>query len=210
MLRLLQGDVGSGKTVIAAFAAIRAAEQGAQTALMAPTEILAEQHYLNFSSWLVPLGISVVLLTGTQTVKQRRPKLQALANGEALVAIGTHALFQHDVQFANLALTIVDEQHRFGVHQRMALRAKGRTPHQLVMTATPIPRTLAMAMYADMDVSTIDELPAGRQPISTRTVSEKRRGEVLDFLSAGASVSLAPGRIGSPLDLRTQHRDRRL
>lgn len=184
MLRLLQGDVGSGKTVIAAFAAIRAAEQGAQTALMAPTEILAEQHYLNFSSWLVPLGISVVLLTGTQTVKQRRPKLQALANGEALVAIGTHALFQHDVQFANLALTIVDEQHRFGVHQRMALRAKGRTPHQLVMTATPIPRTLAMAMYADMDVSTIDELPAGRQPISTRTVSEKRRGEVLERIRA--------------------------
>lgn len=184
MLRLLQGDVGSGKTVIAAFAAIRAAEQGAQTALMAPTEILAEQHYVNFSTWLEPLGISVLLLTGTQTAKQRRPKLQALANGEALVAIGTHALFQHDVQFANLALTIVDEQHRFGVHQRMALRAKGRTPHQLVMTATPIPRTLTMAMYADMDVSTIDELPAGRQPISTRTVSEKRRGEVLDRIRA--------------------------
>ena len=180
MLRLLQGDVGSGKTVIAAFAAIRAAEHGAQTALMAPTEILAEQHYFNFSTWLAPLGISVVLLTGTQTPKQRRPKLAALADGEALVAIGTHALFQHDVEFANLALTIVDEQHRFGVHQRMALRAKGRTPHQLVMTATPIPRTLTMALYADMDVSTIDELPAGRRPISTRAVSESRRGEVLE------------------------------
>ena len=180
MLRLLQGDVGSGKTVIAAFAAIRAAEHGAQTALMAPTEILAEQHYFNFSTWLAPLGISVVLLTGAQTLKQRRPKLAALADGEALVAIGTHALFQHDVEFANLALTIVDEQHRFGVHQRMALRAKGRTPHQLVMTATPIPRTLAMALYADMDVSTIDELPAGRQPISTRAVPESRRGEVLE------------------------------
>ncbi|MCZ6658557.1 MAG: ATP-dependent DNA helicase RecG [Gammaproteobacteria bacterium] len=180
MLRLLQGDVGSGKTVIAAFAAIRAAEHGAQTALMAPTEILAEQHYFNFSTWLAPLGISVVLLTGAQTLKQRRPKLAALADGEALVAIGTHALFQHDVEFANLALTIVDEQHRFGVHQRMALRAKGRTPHQLVMTATPIPRTLTMALYADMDVSTIDELPAGRQPISTRAVPESRRGEVLE------------------------------
>ncbi len=180
MLRLVQGDVGSGKTVVAAFAAIRAAEHRAQTALMAPTEILAEQHYLNFSNWLAPLGINVVLLTSGLKRKERRARLEALANGEALVAVGTHALFQHDVDFANLALTIVDEQHRFGVHQRMALRSKGTTPHQLVMTATPIPRTLTMALYADMDVSTIDELPAGRQPIETRLINAARRDEVLE------------------------------
>ena len=183
MLRLVQGDVGSGKTVVAAFAAIRAAEHQAQTALMAPTEILAEQHYLNFSEWLTPLGIQVVLLTSGLKKKERQARLQALADGEALVAVGTHALFQHDVTFSNLALTIVDEQHRFGVHQRMALRAKGRTPHQLVMTATPIPRTLTMALYADMDVSTIDELPAGRQPIETRLISAARRDEVLDRIA---------------------------
>ena len=189
MLRLVQGDVGSGKTVVAAFAAIRAAEHRAQTALMAPTEILAGQHYLNFSEWLTPLGIQVVLLTSGLKKKERQARLQALGDGEALVAVGTHALFQHDVTFSNLALTIVDEQHRFGVHQRMALRAKGRTPHQLVMTATPIPRTLTMALYADMDVSVIDELPAGRQPIETRLISAARRDDVLDriarVLSAG-------------------------
>ena len=189
MLRLVQGDVGSGKTVVAAFAAIRAAEHRAQTALMAPTEILAEQHYLNLSEWLTPLGIQVVLLTSGLKKKERQARLQALGDGEALVAVGTHALFQHNVTFSNLALTIVDEQHRFGVHQRMALRAKGRTPHQLVMTATPIPRTLTMALYADMDVSVIDELPAGRQPIETRLISAARRDEVLDriarVLSAG-------------------------
>ncbi len=189
MLRLVQGDVGSGKTVVAAFAAIRAAEHRAQTALMAPTEILAGQHYLNFSEWLTPLGIRVVLLTSGLKKKERQARLQALGDGEALVAVGTHALFQHDVTFSNLALTIVDEQHRFGVHQRMALRAKGRTPHQLVMTATPIPRTLTMALYADMDVSVIDELPAGRQPIETRLISAARRDDVLDriarVLSAG-------------------------
>ena len=183
MLRLLQGDVGSGKTVVAAFAAIRAAEHRAQTALMAPTEILAEQHYLNFSEWLTPLGIQVVLLTSGLRKKEREARLQSLTDGEALVAVGTHALFQHDVTFNNLGLTIVDEQHRFGVHQRMALRAKGRTPHQLVMTATPIPRTLTMALYADMDVSTIDELPAGRQPIETRLISASRRDEVLDRIA---------------------------
>ena len=183
MLRLVQGDVGSGKTVVAAFAAIRAAEHQAQTALMAPTEILAEQHYLNFSQWLTPLGIDVVLLTSGLKKQERRARLQALAGGEALVAVGTHALFQNDVDFSNLALTIVDEQHRFGVHQRMALRAKGRTPHQLVMTATPIPRTLTMALYADMDVSTIDELPAGRQPIETRLISASRRDEVIDRIA---------------------------
>ena len=183
MLRLLQGDVGSGKTVVAAFAAIRAAEHRAQTALMAPTEILAEQHYLSFSEWLTPLGIQVVLLTSGLKKSERQARLQALTDGEAMVAVGTHALFQHDVTFNNLGLTIVDEQHRFGVHQRMALRAKGRTPHQLVMTATPIPRTLTMALYADMDVSTIDELPAGRQPIETRLISASRRDEVLDRIA---------------------------
>ncbi|MCZ6620008.1 MAG: ATP-dependent DNA helicase RecG, partial [Gammaproteobacteria bacterium] len=189
MLRLLQGDVGSGKTVVAAFAAIRAAEHGKQTALMAPTEILAEQHYLTFSNWLEPLGINVVLLTGRQTAKVRRRCETNIAEGTALVAVGTHALFQHSVVFKNLALVIVDEQHRFGVHQRMELKNKGRATHQLVMTATPIPRTLTMALYADMDVSLIDELPEGRQPIKTRTVGENRREEVVgrvgEVLAAG-------------------------
>ena len=179
MLRLLQGDVGSGKTIVAAFASIRAAEHGYQTALMAPTEILAEQHYLTFSDWLEPLGISVVLLTGRQTAKARKQYEAAIAQGDALLAVGTHALFQHSVSFKNLALVIVDEQHRFGVHQRMALKNKGRATHQLVMTATPIPRTLTMALYADMDVSLIDELPKGRQPIETRTVPDSRREEVI-------------------------------
>lgn len=179
MLRLVQGDVGSGKTVVAAFAAIRAAEHRAQTALMAPTEILAEQHYLNFSAWLEPLGIEVVLLTGSLPAAERRRATERIAAGDALVAVGTHALFQSGVDFRKLALTIIDEQHRFGVHQRMALRNKGVTPHQLVMTATPIPRTLTMALYADMAVSVIDELPRGRQPIETRVVSAARRDEVV-------------------------------
>ena len=192
MLRLVQGDVGSGKTVVAAFAAIRAAEHGAQTAVMAPTEILAEQHYLNFAAWLEPLGIPVVLLTGRAGAAERRDTVERIAEGQALVAVGTHALFQSGVSFRELALTIIDEQHRFGVHQRMALRNKGRTPHQLVMTATPIPRTLTMALYADMTVSVIDELPAGRQPIETRLVSNARRGEVLatvrEVIAAGQQV----------------------
>jgi ATP-dependent DNA helicase RecG len=192
MLRLVQGDVGSGKTVVAAFAAIRAAEHRAQTALMAPTEILAEQHYLNFSAWLEPLGIPVVLLTGSQSAAERRAAAARIADGCALVAVGTHALFQADVEFRELALTIIDEQHRFGVHQRMALRNKGRTPHQLVMTATPIPRTLTMALYADMAVSVIDELPSGRQPIETRVVSDARRDEVVatvrEVTSAGGQA----------------------
>ena len=179
MLRLLQGDVGSGKTVVAAFAAIRAAEHGAQTALMAPTEVLAEQHYLSFSEWLEPLGLPVALLTGGQKKKVRANIKERLANGDALVAVGTHALIQANIGFRNLAFTIVDEQHRFGVHQRMALRAKGHTPHQLIMTATPIPRTLTMALYADMDVSILDELPPGRQSITTRLVAASRRDEVL-------------------------------
>ncbi|MCZ6712111.1 MAG: DEAD/DEAH box helicase, partial [Gammaproteobacteria bacterium] len=183
MLRLLQGDVGSGKTVVAAFAAIRAAEHGMQTALMAPTEILAEQHYMTFSSWLEPLGISVVLITGSQSAQERKVRQAAVSDGSALVAVGTHALFQHSVSFHQLALTIVDEQHRFGVHQRMALRSKGSEPHQLVMTATPIPRTLTMALYADMDVSLLDELPKGRLAVDTLVVRDNRRDEVVRRLT---------------------------
>ena len=179
MMRLLQGDVGSGKTVVAAFAAIRAAEHGLQTAVMAPTEILAEQHFETLSAWLPPLGIGVGLVTGRQGAAERRARLAALAEGEDLVVVGTHALFQSGVEFHDLALAIIDEQHRFGVHQRMLLRDKGRLPHQLVMTATPIPRTLTMALYADMDVSTIDEMPPGRLPATTRTAAMSRRREVM-------------------------------
>ena len=182
MMRLLQGDVGSGKTVVAAFAAIRAAEHGCQTAIMAPTEILAEQHYETLSGWLSPLGIEVSLVTGRLAAGERRARLAQIARGEALVVAGTHALFQGSVEFASLALTIIDEQHRFGVHQRMQLRQKGDLPHQLVMTATPIPRTLTMALYADMDVSVIDELPPGRPPVHTSVVSSSRRPEVVDRL----------------------------
>ena len=183
MLRLIQGDVGSGKTVIAAFAAIRAAEHAQQTAFMAPTEILAEQHHQTLSEWLEPLGISVRLLTGQMPAKQRRAALAAISDGSTLVAVGTHALFQGQVDFSSLALTIIDEQHRFGVHQRMALRDKGRLPHQLVMTATPIPRTLTMAMYADMDVSVIDELPKGRRPVTTSALPDARRDDVIARIS---------------------------
>ena len=180
MVRLLQGDVGSGKTVVAAFAAIRAAEHGCQTAIMAPTEILAEQHYETLSGWLSPLGIDVGLITGRLAARERRARLSAIARGEMLVVAGTHALFQSTVEFASLALTIIDEQHRFGVHQRMLLRDKGHLPHQLVMTATPIPRTLTMALYADMDVSVIDELPPGRPPVVTSAVASSRRPEVIE------------------------------
>jgi ATP-dependent DNA helicase RecG len=190
MLRLIQGDVGSGKTVIAAFASIRAAEHGCQTAIMAPTEILAEQHFLNFSSWLEPLGISVRSLTGRMPAAQRALGYSEIRNGDALVVVGTHALFQKDVEFARLALVIIDEQHRFGVHQRMALRSKGALPHQLVMTATPIPRTLTMALYADMEVSVIDELPPGRHPVETHLVSDTRRTEVV----ARIALACAQGR----------------
>lgn len=182
MMRLLQGDVGSGKTVVAAFAAIRAAEHGCQTAIMAPTEILAEQHYETLSAWLSPLGIGVGLITGRLAAGERRARLAQIASGETLVVAGTHALFQSSVEFASLALTIVDEQHRFGVHQRMLLRHKGHLPHQLVMTATPIPRTLTMALYADMDVSVIDELPPGRPPVRTSVMSGSRRPEVIERL----------------------------
>ncbi|MER2601448.1 MAG: ATP-dependent DNA helicase RecG [Candidatus Competibacter phosphatis] len=184
MLRLLQGDVGSGKTVVAAAAALRAVENGAQAALMAPTELLAEQHDRNLRTWLEPLGIEVAWLTGRLTGKARRLALERLASGAVQVAVGTHALFQEAVVFAELALAIVDEQHRFGVHQRLALREKGRVdgrcPHQLIMTATPIPRTLAMSAYADLDTSTIDELPPGRLPVTTVAAPDSRRDEVIE------------------------------
>ena len=183
MLRLVQGDVGSGKTIVAAFAAIRAIHNHGQAALMAPTELLAEQHAHNFRQWLEPLGIECVLLTGQMPAKQQREGLAQVADGTAQVVIGTHALFQERVAFRRLVLVIIDEQHRFGVHQRMSLQGKGGHPHQLVMTATPIPRTLTMTLYADMDVSVIDELPKGRQPITTHTVSQDNRAKLVERLN---------------------------
>ena len=184
MLRLVQGDVGSGKTVVAALAALQTIGAGAQVALMAPTEILAEQHYQNFRGWLEPLGIQLAWLSGKIKGKARKETLEAVGSGEATVVIGTHALFQEDVAFSRLALVIVDEQHRFGVHQRLALREKGvggtMAPHQLIMTATPIPRTLAMSAYADLDTSVIDELPPGRKPIETIAIPDSRRDDVTD------------------------------
>ena len=189
MMRLVQGDVGSGKTVVAALAALRAVEHGAQAAVMAPTELLAEQHARNFAGWLDPLGVRVGLLTGRLTGRTRAALTQDLASGAVQVAVGTHALFQEGVEFDRLALVIVDEQHRFGVHQRMQLREKGRAagryPHQLVMTATPIPRTLAMTAYADLDVSIIDELPPGRTPVRTVVLPDARRDEVVARIEAG-------------------------
>jgi len=183
MLRLVQGDVGSGKTVVAALAALRAVEAGFQAVLMAPTELLAEQHAQNFTQWLDPLGVSSALLSGRLSGRARQNALAALAAGATQIAIGTHALFQQDVRFQRLALAIIDEQHRFGVDQRLALRGKGacegRFPHQLIMTATPIPRTLAMTAYADLDVSVIDELPPGRAPVQTSVLSDARRAEVV-------------------------------
>jgi ATP-dependent DNA helicase RecG len=180
MQRLLQGDVGSGKTIVACMAALQAIEHGWQVALMAPTEILAEQHYKKFATWLAPLGIEIAWLTGSQSKKTREAALLDIASGKALLAIGTHALFQDAVQFKKLGLTIIDEQHRFGVQQRLALRKKGQPePHQLMMTATPIPRTLSMSYYADLDVSVIDALPPGRTPIVTKLVSDQRRDEIL-------------------------------
>ena len=183
MLRLLQGDVGSGKTLVAALAALQAVESGFQAAVMAPTELLAEQHYLNFSRWLEPLGLRIGWLSGKIKGRQRDAQLQLVASGEAHVVVGTHALFQEHVHFAKLGLIIIDEQHRFGVHQRLALREKGASgthvPHQLVMTATPIPRTLAMSAYADLDCSVIDELPPGRTAVNTLTISSTRRAEII-------------------------------
>ncbi|MDR0182846.1 ATP-dependent DNA helicase RecG [Lysobacter sp. UC] len=189
MLRLVQGDVGSGKTVVAALAAMCAVEAGQQAALMAPTELLAEQHLNNLRGWLEPLGVRVAWLAGKVTGKARAKVLEEVASGAAQVIVGTHALMQEGVAFHDLALAIVDEQHRFGVHQRLALRDKGAggngngdaiVPHQLVMTATPIPRTLAMAAYADLDVSAIDELPPGRTPVQTVALSAERRPELVE------------------------------
>jgi ATP-dependent DNA helicase RecG len=183
MLRLVQGDVGCGKTLVAALAATQAVETGRQVALMAPTELLADQHAQNFRRWFEPLGIAVALLTGRQTGKARQAALEGIRAGHAPLVIGTHALFQESVEFSALALVIVDEQHRFGVHQRLSLREKGASgghqPHQLIMTATPIPRTLAMTAYADLDVSVIDELPPGRTPVKTVVLAETRRDEVV-------------------------------
>ncbi|HYQ90759.1 MAG TPA: ATP-dependent DNA helicase RecG, partial [Candidatus Competibacteraceae bacterium] len=184
MLRLVQGDVGSGKTIVAAAAALRAVAMGLQAAVMAPTELLAEQHYRSFSNWLAPLGLQVAWLTGRLKGKTREEMLAQIRSGEAAVVVGTHALFQEEVVFAGLALVVIDEQHRFGVHQRLALREKGRQggycPHQLVMTATPIPRTLAMSAYADLDTSIIDQKPPGLTPVQTAVIAESRRAEIIE------------------------------
>jgi ATP-dependent DNA helicase RecG len=194
MHRLLQGDVGSGKTVVAALAATLCIDAGWQCALMAPTEILADQHFRKLVAWLEPLGVRVAWLTGSQKKKERAEMLDLIARGEAGLVVGTHAVIQEQVQFRNLALAIIDEQHRFGVAQRLALRSKTNgddvEPHLLMMTATPIPRTLAMSYYADLDVSTIDELPPGRSPIVTKVVSEQRRDEVIERIRG----QLAQGR----------------
>ncbi len=188
MSRLVQGDVGSGKTLVAAAAALYAIESDFQVALMAPTEILAEQHYQNFSEWLAPLGLEVSWISGKQTAKERRSQVENLLMGITHIAIGTHALFQADVQFKQLGLVIVDEQHRFGVDQRLALREKGQQaehyPHQLIMTATPIPRTLAMTTCADLDYSVIDELPPGRQSIKTVALANDRRDEIIQRIQS--------------------------
>ena len=191
MLRLVQGDVGAGKTVVAAFAALQALEAGYQVALMAPTEILAEQHFLNFSKWLAPLGIEVAWLAGKLKGKARASALAQIAGGVPMV-VGTHALFQDEVQFHKLALVIIDEQHRFGVQQRLALRQKGvggrLCPHQLIMTATPIPRTLAMSAYADLDTSILDELPPGRTPVNTLVIADSRRLEVIERVRSACNA----------------------
>ena len=188
MQRLVQGDVGSGKTVVAAIAALQVIESGYQVAIMAPTEILAEQHYTNFVNWFEPLGITVAWLSGKLKVAARREAMALIESADAGIVIGTHALFQDEVIFKDLALVIIDEQHRFGVHQRLALRNKGvsgenseqRSPHQLIMTATPIPRTLSMTAYADLDCSVIDELPPGRTPVETVVMPDSRRIEIIE------------------------------
>lgn len=183
MLRLVQGDVGSGKTVVAALAILQAIENGYQSVILAPTELLAEQHYKTFQTWLEPLGVNVAILSGQMKTSVRQQILSSIANNEAQVIVGTHALFQKGVTFCKLALIVVDEQHRFGVQQRAMLREKGISdnsyPHQLIMTATPIPRTLAMSVYADLDYSVIDELPPGRTPVTTTVISNTRRDEIL-------------------------------
>jgi len=191
MMRLVQGDVGSGKTLVAALAALSALGQGFQVALMAPTEILAEQHAINFKKWFEPLNISVGWLVGKTKAKARRQALEAIANGDMQMVIGTHALFQEQVIFNKLALIVIDEQHKFGVHQRLSLREKGawqgNYPHQLIMTATPIPRTLAMTAYADLDTSVIDELPPGRTPITTIALPDSRRDDVIERIRQGCT-----------------------
>jgi ATP-dependent DNA helicase RecG len=190
MQRLLQGDVGSGKTIVAAFAALQAIENGYQVALMAPTEILTEQHYRKLSALLEPLGVKVVWLTGSLKKSEKTQYKQLITDGAAQLVVGTHALFQDDVTFHKLGLVIIDEQHRFGVEQRLALRMKGARnlePHQLMMTATPIPRTLSMSYYADLDVSVIDALPPGRTPIVTRLISDVRRDEVIERIRAACT-----------------------
>ena len=182
MQRLLQGDVGSGKTIVAAFAMLQAAENGWQAALMAPTEILAEQHYRKLAAWFDPLGVGIAWLSGGRRKREREAELARLSSGECLLAVGTHALIEAPVDLPRLALAVVDEQHRFGVRQRLALRDKGADgirPHMLMMSATPIPRTLAMTHYADLDVSTLDELPPGRTPVSTRLATTARRMEII-------------------------------
>ena len=187
MMRLVQGDVGSGKTIVSAYAALLALTAGYQVAVMAPTELLAEQHKRNFSAWFAGFQTKVVFLTGQLKGNARKEALESLADGSAGIIIGTHALFQEGVNFHRLGLIIIDEQHRFGVHQRMALREKGQQgdtrPHQLVMTATPIPRTLAMLQYPDLDISIIDELPPGRKPIVTSVIPSERRAEVIDRIN---------------------------
>ncbi|NOH63870.1 ATP-dependent DNA helicase RecG [Vibrio sp. RE88] len=184
MMRLVQGDVGSGKTLVAALAALRALEHGYQVALMAPTELLAEQHAINFAQWLEPMGINVGWLAGKLKGKAKEAELAKIASGEAQMVVGTHALFQEHVAFHHLALVIIDEQHRFGVHQRLELREKGEKqgafPHQLIMTATPIPRTLAMTAYADLETSVIDELPPGRTPIQTVAIPDTKRDDIVE------------------------------
>ncbi|MDH5377187.1 MAG: ATP-dependent DNA helicase RecG [Gammaproteobacteria bacterium] len=191
MLRLVQGDVGSGKTLVAAAAALQAIEAGYQVAVMAPTELLAEQHLSNFRNWLQPMDIRTGWLAGSLKGLKRKEQLERIENGDDALVVGTHALFQDAVEFNKLGLVIVDEQHRFGVHQRLSLRNKGKqnglTPHQLVMTATPIPRTLAMTFYADLDVSIIDEMPKGRQPIETVVVPHQRRDEVIERIRQGCA-----------------------
>ncbi len=188
MSRLVQGDVGSGKTLVAAMASLQAIEAGYQVAIMAPTELLAEQHLLTFRQWLEPLKISIIWISGKLKAAEKKQALEDLASTDQCVVIGTHALFQQDVVFKKLGLSIVDEQHRFGVHQRLALREKGNinglTAHQLIMTATPIPRTLAMTAYADLDVSIIDELPPGRQVVTTTVIPEQRRDEVISRIAS--------------------------
>lgn len=194
MLRLVQGDVGSGKTMIAVLAALQAVENGKQAAVMAPTEILAEQHLINFKSWLEPLGIKVSWLAGKVKGKAREAALAEISGGEAQVVVGTHALFQDEVAFHDLAMVVIDEQHRFGVDQRLSLREKGRNdgkiPHQLIMTATPIPRTLAMSAYADLDCSIIDELPPGRTPVQTVVIDDSRRDQVVERVEQNCKQGL--------------------